>query len=116
MEEATDSSPVQREFESHIRHPEQLHRVIRPPNPKGRTVALAERGTKEPQKTKFELWLDSLSDRNRTVVTGWLTDPYYSNMRVAEMIRDDDPDDDFSGYRATKDTIAAWRRANNVIG
>lgn len=65
-------------------------------------------------RTKFEQWLDSLSEEHRTVITGWLEDSWYSNARISHMIAEDDPEDGFIGYRANKDTIAGWRRAHNV--
>ncbi|MCK2034469.1 hypothetical protein [Microbacterium sp. KSW4-4] len=77
-------------------------------------MSLADRGAKAAPKTKFEAWLDALNDEHRTIVTSWLNDTWYSNARVCEMIRDDDPEDNFTGYRANKDTIAVWRKAHNV--
>lgn len=77
-------------------------------------MSLADRGAKEAPKTKFETWIDSLNDEHRTIVTSWLNDPWYSNARVCVMIRDDDPEDGYVGYRANKDTIAVWRKAHNV--
>ena len=73
-------------------------------------MSLRDRGVKTPPKTKFQQWLDSLSEKNRAVVVGWLTDAKYTNADVQRMIRDDDEEDDFKGYPANKDTIANWRR------
>lgn len=77
-------------------------------------MSLADRGAKEAPRTKFETWLNSLTPEHHTIVTGWLEDTWYSNQRISEMIRDDDPEDNFTGYRANKDTIAVWRKAHNV--
>jgi hypothetical protein len=77
-------------------------------------MGLAERGVKTPKKSSFELWLDSLTDSNRQVVQGWLMDTEYTNADIMRMIRDDDPEDDFKGYRAAKDTISIWRSENGA--
>lgn len=77
-------------------------------------MSLADRGAKAAPKTKFEQWLDSLTPEHRAIVVAWLEDTWYSNARILEMIRDDDPEDGFEGYRANKDTIAIWRKAHNV--
>ena len=66
--------------------------------------------TRPDTRTKFEKWLDSLSETNRITVTAWLTDPTVPNVAIADWIREDDEEDDFVGYRGDKDTIAAWRR------
>jgi hypothetical protein len=75
-------------------------------------VSLVDRGIKPPPRTKFETWLDSLNENNKAVVLGWLHDPTYTIADVLRMIHDDDADDDFTGYSATKETISGWRRAN----
>lgn len=75
-------------------------------------MAIADRMTRPDTRTKFEKWLDSLSETNRTTVTAWLTDPTVTNVAIADWIREDDEEDDFVGYRGDKDTIAAWRRKN----
>jgi len=72
--------------------------------------SLADRYTKPDTRTAFERWLDSLNPANRAVVDGWLADTAISNNRIVEMIRDDEPADDFKGYRANKDTVAMYRR------
>lgn len=81
---------------------------------KGDSVSLQDRGAKVAPRTKFEQWIDSLSDEHRSIILGWLEDPWYSNPRIVEMISVDDEEDGFTGYKANKDTIAVWRRAHNV--
>lgn len=77
-------------------------------------VSLSDRGAKVAPKTKFEQWIDSLNEEHRQIVTSWLQDPWYSNPRIVAMISADDPEDNFTGYKATKETIGAWRKAHNV--
>ncbi len=77
-------------------------------------MSLSDRGAKVAPRTKFEQWIDGLNDEHRTIILGWLQDSWYSNMRIADMISTDDDEDGFVGYRATKDTIAVWRKAHNV--
>jgi len=77
-------------------------------------MPLATRGAKVAPRTKFEQWIDSLNEEHKSIVLGWLNDPWYSNSRIVTMITDDDPEDGFFGYRANKDTIAVWRKANHV--
>lgn len=77
-------------------------------------MSLAERGVKSAPKSKFEQWIDGLREDHRNIVIGWLQDPWYSNPRIADMIADDDPADGFTGYKAHRDTIAAWRKKHNV--
>ncbi|WP_442575886.1 hypothetical protein ACSBPH_01670 [Microbacterium sp. F51-2R] len=79
-------------------------------------MALAHRLETEQKKIRpqFDAWLDSLSTRNHDIVVGWLNDPNLSNAAIIRMIADDDPDDDFKGYRANKDTVAEWRRRNGT--
>lgn len=77
-------------------------------------MSLSERGAKVAPRTKFEQWIDSLNEEHRSIVLGWLNDPWYSNARIVTMITADDPEDGFVGYRANKDTIAVWRKANHV--
>lgn len=78
-------------------------------------MGLADRYVKPDTRTKFEKWLDGLNEKNRGIVLSWLRDSTISNISIASWIRDDDPEDDFTGYRANKDTIAEWRRANGVF-
>ena len=75
-------------------------------------MAIADRMTRPDTRTKFEKWLDSLSETNRTTVTAWLTAPTVTNVAIGDWITEDDEEDDFVGYRGDKDTIAAWRRKN----
>lgn len=77
-------------------------------------MALSDRYTKPDTRTQFEKWLDSLNDTNRAIVDRWLRDETLSATRIVEMIADDEPDDDFTGYRAHKDTILKWRRTNGA--
>ena len=78
-------------------------------------MALADRGIKPPTRTKFELWIDSLNESNKAVVLGWLNDAKgFTVTSVADMLREDDAEDDFEGYPATKSTIAQWRKARGV--
>lgn len=77
-------------------------------------VSLSERGAKVAPRTKFEQWIDQLNEEHKAIILGWLNDPWYSNSRIVTMITDDDPEDGFVGYRANKDTIAVWRKANHV--
>ena len=77
-------------------------------------MALADRQTKPDTRTRFEKWLDSLNDKNRATVDSWLRDPAIPNSRIAEWIREDDEEDDFSGYSANKDTISLWRAKHGV--
>ena len=78
-------------------------------------MALADRKQLLIRKPAFEVWLENLSDRNRTVVVGWLEDPSIPNQRVADWIREDDADDDFKGYPAGKDTIANARSRRGIV-
>jgi len=73
--------------------------------------SLADRYTKPDTRTKFERWVDSLRDDHKAIILEWLNDPAISNVKIVEMIRDDDPADDFVGYRANKDAVAMWRRS-----
>ncbi|SFR76001.1 hypothetical protein SAMN05428970_2002 [Agromyces sp. CF514] len=78
-------------------------------------MALADRKQLDDKKPAFERWIDSLSTSNRAVIDGWLADLNISNQRIADWIRDDDEDDDFTGYPAGKDTIAIARRARGFV-
>lgn len=73
-------------------------------------MALADRYQKPDTRSRFEKWLDSLSKEHRSIVDGWLADKTISNVNITAMIRDDDPEDNFTGYRANKDSIAEYRR------
>lgn len=75
-------------------------------------MALADRLVKTEPKSKFQVWLESLTPEHHKIVTGWLNDPSISNKAIADAIRKDDPTDGFVGYGANKDTISAWRRDN----
>lgn len=77
-------------------------------------MALSDRLVKTEPKSKFQLWLDSLTPANSAIVHGWLRDPSIPNARVVEMIRYDDEEDEFVGYPANKDTVSGWRKANQV--
>nr|WP_278101145.1 hypothetical protein [Microbacterium proteolyticum] len=77
-------------------------------------MALAERYARTEPKSKFQTWLDGLAPENYLIVHGWLEDTTIPNARIAQMIRDDDPDDNFTGYPANKDTIAEWRRTHGT--
>ena len=78
-------------------------------------MALAARKQIVEKKPAFDRWLDGLSEANRAVVLGWLCDLSIPHQRVADWVRDDDEEDDFTGYPAGKDTISVWRRANVSI-
>lgn len=66
-------------------------------------------------RVRFDDWLAGLSVDNHATVTFWLTHPdLYSASAVAAAIRDDDPESDFTGYRANHDTIKNWRRRNGA--
>lgn len=73
-------------------------------------MALADRYTKPDTRSRFEKWLDSLSKEHRKIIDGWLADTTISNIRISELIHDDDPEENFTGYAANKDTIAKYRR------
>lgn len=73
-------------------------------------MALADRITKVEPKSKFEQWLESLTPANSALVLEWLNDPSQSNAAVARAIRDDSPEDGFTGYPGRDETIANWRR------
>jgi hypothetical protein len=75
-------------------------------------MGIADRRTKPDTRSKFEKWLESLSESNRATVLSWLADLTITNASVSDWIRDDDEDDQFVGYRADKDTVATWRRRN----
>jgi hypothetical protein len=77
-------------------------------------MGIADRYQKADTRSQFEVWLDSLTEKNRQVVLGWLRDPDVGHQRVADWIRDDDDEDGFVGYRATKATISGWRRVNGA--
>lgn len=77
-------------------------------------MGIADRRVETEPKTKFQRWLDELTPENASVVMSWLRDTKLANQRISDMIRDDDPEDNFTGYPAGKDTIAAWRRVNGV--
>lgn len=62
----------------------------------------------------FEKWLDSLNAKNRATVESWLLDTTIPTARIVEWIRDDDAEDNFTGYRANKDTVAKWRAAHGA--
>lgn len=67
----------------------------------------------QPPRIAFDVWLDSLTRENRNVIMDWLTHPdSYSATAVAQAIRDDDPESNFTGYRGNHDTIKNWRRRN----
>ncbi|MDR7189765.1 hypothetical protein J2Y46_002591 [Microbacterium sp. BE35] len=68
--------------------------------------------TRPDTRTKFEKWLDSLSETNRTTVTAWLEDTSIFDAQIARWIREDDVEDQFVGYRGDSETIATWRRAH----
>jgi hypothetical protein len=67
------------------------------------------------RRTKFEKWLESLSDQNRATVTAWLQDMTITNADVARWIREDDAEDDFVGYLGDSETIAGWRRKHGIV-
>ena len=73
-------------------------------------MALADRITGKPK--NFTGWLATLPERHRATIEGWLRDPAVSHVAIAAAVRNDDLDDDFTGYRTTKETISAWRRDN----
>ncbi len=75
-------------------------------------MPLADRATLPDTRTKFERWLDGLDPRHRDTILGWLKHPGYSSTQISIWIREDDPEDGYTGYRAHKDTIAEWRRRN----
>ena len=77
-------------------------------------MALADRRQAPDTRTPFEKWIDTLSEQNRKVVLGWLNDPSIPHAHVMDWIREDDPEDEFTGYSASRDTIAAWRRKNGI--
>lgn len=78
-------------------------------------MALADRKQLDDKKPAFERWIDSLSTNNRAVIEGWLADLHISNQRIADWIREDDEEDNFTGYRAGKDTIAIARRSRGIV-
>lgn len=67
-----------------------------------------------PRKKPFDEWLDGLKPDHRETVDGWLRNPRVSATALASAIRDDDADDDFTGYKANHGTILDWRRRNGV--
>jgi hypothetical protein len=77
-------------------------------------MGIADRYQKTDRRSKFDKWLESLTPKNREVVLGWLRDPDVSHQRVADWVREDDEEDGFVGYGATKGTISEWRRANGA--
>jgi hypothetical protein len=71
-------------------------------------VALSDRIVSKPK--TFTAWLETLPERHQTTIEGWRHDPNITNADIIAAIRDDDPDDNFTGFLAHKDTIARWRR------
>lgn len=79
-------------------------------------MALSDRLTLETAKpkSKFELWLETLTPENYAIVLGWMMNPELSHASIVRMIHDDDPEDGFTGYATTKNTVSDWRRAHGV--
>lgn len=73
-------------------------------------MAIADRYTEPDTRPAFVQWLDTLSPENRATVDGWLLNPSISNVKLIELIRDDDEDDGFVGYKASKDTVGPYRK------
>ena len=78
-------------------------------------MALADRKQLAVKQTAFERWIDTLTEKNRGYVLGWLEDGSLSHQTVADWIREDDADDDYRGYPAGKDTVSVWRRDHGVV-
>ncbi len=76
-------------------------------------MALADRALRD-TRTQFERWIDGLSQSNRKVVDEWLTNSAYPAQGVARWVREDSPEDNFVGYRATVHTVLEWRRAHGI--
>lgn len=72
-------------------------------------MSLADRYQKPDTRSRFEKWLDSLTEKNRQVVDGWLLNDAISSAAIVRMIAADDSEDNFVGYRANKDTISSYR-------
>lgn len=77
-------------------------------------MGLAARRTETDTRTRFEKWLDSLSEKNRATVDSWIFDPTVSNAKIVAWIADDDADDKFTGYKANADTISKYRTAHGA--
>lgn len=74
---------------------------------------LADRIVVAPRKSAFERWLDGLSPKHRAVVDEWLSNPAVSARTIRDAIREDDPEDGFTGVRVGAETISAWRRGES---
>ena len=63
--------------------------------------------------TAFETWLADLAPEHRTLILGWLKSDNAA-IRVARAIREDEPDEGYTGYPATHQTVIDWRRTHGV--
>lgn len=62
-----------------------------------------------PTKSKFEQWMDTLDEADRSALIAAATDPSLSIAGIVRAVRE-------SGYRVDKDTISEWRKRLGFTG